>query len=79
MAEISITEWIDELRRLSQSQGDEGMTLREISAAKGISEERARRYLVLAKESDRLILGFRSGERIDGKAHRIPVYRFKEV
>ena len=75
MAEkISMTEWLDELARLSD-RSDEGLTSEEWAREMGVEIHTARSRLKKAQEAGWLVVGRRRSSTLDGRPNLVPVYR----
>ena len=74
MKPITTTEWLAELRRLSDGS-DEGLTSHEWARALGCEHECALRKLKLAQEAGWLKVGRRRGVGISGRQMWSPVYQ----
>jgi len=71
----TVTEWLDELVRLSAKSDDDGMTAFEWAEAMGVEHECALRRLKKAKDMGWLKVGRRRTFTINDRACISPVYQ----
>ncbi|GAG00271.1 unnamed protein product [marine sediment metagenome] len=74
-AAITMDEWLAEFEKVSEFQGDEGATVRELSEQMGHESKWVRDHLREAIDKGRVAVGRRKYLRIDGTLTMVPVYR----
>ena len=67
-------EWKREIERVMGKTGDDGKTLRELSAQLGLSERMTRERIRLLHLAGRMGVGRRPAVTIDGRPNTVPVY-----
>jgi hypothetical protein len=71
----TVDQWLDELSKLTKKRTDPGMSSREMGDISGMTVQKIRTLLGEAHRAGRLVLGWRTEYRTDGRATQIPVYR----
>lgn len=77
MANISVSEWLDECRRLERQNADDGWTLEELAATCGCSVRHAATIRSRLHREGRLQVGHRPAVDVRGRNFIQTVYSIK--